>query len=134
MADPLHLEMHIDHKHQLNELALWQESLGLWHAELAMALRDIDRLKGALESHDKALREHAAELDQAVEQINRHEHALAQHERGETEPALIAMVQEHRDNMARRQAMQKIHERIKKHHHSLIAQWRLLFDALTKPM
>ena len=134
MATADHLEMHFEHKQLLNEIALWQEQLTYWRKELREATAEIDRLKASLKCHDEALQKHAEHLECECTRLQEHEHALVEYERGGTGQELIALAQKHTNELARQLNRRAVHERIKRHHHSLMAQWRLLFDALTKPM
>jgi hypothetical protein len=126
--------MHCEHKQQRNELALWQEYLGHWQGELEAAIGDLDRLRKSLQCHETALKEHGAALGRQREQIDKHEHALAEWERGGTEPGLISQAKEHQNETKHHRELREIHERIKKHHHTLLGNWRLLCDATTRPM
>jgi hypothetical protein len=134
MATADHMEMHFEHKQLLNELALWQEQLGLWRQEFREALAEIDRLKISLKSHDEALQKHADDLDRECTRLQDHEHALADYERGGSGQELIALAKNHTKELSSQLNRRAVHERIKRHHHSVMAQWRLLFDALTKSM
>lgn len=134
MTVSIHTEMHCDHKHRVNEIALWQEQLNHWRGELKESLRDLEQLKTALVCHDQALQKHAEELDRECTRLGRHEHALAEYEGGGAGEELVALAQAHRDELARQDERRSVHERIKRHHHSLMAQWHLLFGAITKPM
>lgn len=134
MSVPIHMEMHCDHQHRLNEIGLWQEQLNHWRGELQESLRNMERLQTALTCHEQALQKHAQELDHDCTSLHEHEHALAEFERGETGMDLVSLAQKHRDERSRQDERRAVHERIKKHHHSLMAQWHLLFGALTKPM
>jgi hypothetical protein len=134
MTHSVHTEMHCEHKHLLNEIALSQEQLSHWRQEFREALGNVERLKNALTCHDEALQKHAEELDRECTRLQQHEHALVEYERGGTGAELVSMVQQHKDELARQSRARATHERIKKHHHSLMAQWRLLFDAMTNPM
>lgn len=134
MIVPAHIEMHCEHKHWREEIALSQEQINHWRQEFREALANAERLKDALKCHDEALQTHAAELDRECTRLQEHEHALAEYERGGTGQELIGMAKEHKAEAARQQERRSVHERIKKHHHALLAQWHLLFSALTKPM
>lgn len=55
MAVETHVEMHADHTHWSNEIALWREDIALWQKELARALGDQKTVQATLEEHNKAL-------------------------------------------------------------------------------
>ena len=129
-----HAEMHFEHKQLLNETALWQDEVSHWRQEFSEALAGLDRLKTALTSHAEALQNYAAELDRECTRLEEHERSLADYERGGTGSDLIPLAQEHAQELARHIRRRDVQERIKKHHHMLLAQWHLLFSALTKPM
>lgn len=134
MATADHLEMHFEHKQLMNEFALWQEQVNHWRQEFRGALAEIERLKSSLKSHDDALQKHAEELDRECTRLQGHEQALVDFERGGSGQELIALAQDHTKELSSQLNRRAVHERIKRHHHSLMAQWRLLFDALSKPM
>lgn len=134
MSSAIHTEMHCEHKHLRNEIALWQEQINHWREEFREALAGLERLKQSLACHDQALQKHAEELDRECTRLQEHEFALAEYERGGGSAELVSLAQRHKEELTLQARRRDAHERIKRHHHSLMAQWHLLLDAISKPM
>lgn len=131
MVGQSHLEMHVDHQHWLTELALWRDDIDLWRQEVGRARTDVERLETALREEDKALEEHARTLAQHVQALRSHEGELAAFEQGGADAKIIAMAKGHLEEESVQRHQREIHERIKKHHHVLMAHWSTLFKAMT---
>lgn len=134
MTAALHVEMHADHNHWNNELSLWEDDIEIWQMEINKALGELDYLKSTLQEHGKALQAHADAMRLHREHLAKHEKALADYEKGETVEELIAMAPDHQKEGAKHGQERGAHERIKKHHHTMIAQFSLLLKAMAQPI
>jgi hypothetical protein len=92
----------------------------------------LKNVKAALEEHDKALKAHAAAIRLHHQSLGKHEQALAEFEQGGTAEEPLTMAPEHQKEDARHGQQRNAHERIKKHHHTMIAQLNLVQKALSQ--
>jgi DNA-nicking Smr family endonuclease len=124
--------MHQDHKKWLSDNDMWRCDISAWQEEFRQAAADLKEIETAVKEHEKALQTHAAAIRLREQELAAHEHALAEYERGETGAALIALVKTHEKEAAKHAQQNDAHERIKRHHHEVIAHVSLLRKALAK--
>ncbi|HUY91319.1 MAG TPA: hypothetical protein VMV10_21455 [Pirellulales bacterium] len=129
-----HAEMHSDHRQWASEDALWEDDVHLWQGELDQTAAEMKKIEAALAEHRRSLESHAEAVRDFREEEDRHEHSLAEYERGESGEDLVVMAQKHNAEAEKQRQRRKTHERIKRHHHTMIAHWRLLCKAICKEM
>src|SRR5581483_5893148 len=129
-----HREMHVEHRCWQGDIALWNDELHLWQQELQTALADMHMLEDSLKQHQTALQAQIGQVESESGRISAHEHALAEYEAGAAQEALIALSKGHQQQAERHDAQLAAQERIKKHHHQLMAHWHVLLKALSAPM
>lgn len=129
-----HSEMHSDHRQWSSEETLWEDDIQIWEGELDAALGDIKQLAEVIGEHRKCLEAHGDAVRAARAHRAKHEHALAEYERGETGEDLVVLAQKHEEEGAKHCEQRQAHERVKRHHHTVMAHWRLLLKALSKEM
>lgn len=134
MSANAHIEMHRDHVHWLDAIALWREEIGLWNEEYDRALADLASLETALRKHAKAIADHLEELNAQEGRVRAHEHALAEFESGGRGEDLITLAKTHKEEEASHARKRAAHERIKKHYHTIMAHWALLHKEITRPL
>jgi hypothetical protein len=135
MAEGTHVDMHKDHRQWASEMAMWREDVNLWEEECRKALAQLSPLEIALRQYAEALDDHR-ETTQAHEgRLKEHEHALAEFERGKKvdELTLLRLAKTHREEAERHGRQRGIHERLKRHHYTMMAHWALLFKEIAKP-
>jgi hypothetical protein len=129
-----HAEMHTDHQQWTIEEVLWVDEAHVWLKEMDAALAEMKKLEGVLGDERRALAAHAETVSSLRQKRASHETALADYERGGRGERLIAMASNHEREAGQHLQQRHAHERVKQHHHTLMAQWRLLFRALSKEM
>jgi hypothetical protein len=127
-----HVEMHRDHQRWSSETNMWRCDLAAWQHELADAVADVEQLKKALEAHGERLRKHAAAIRVDELAAEGHEHALAEYELGGSGENLPEYARKHSREADRQAKDREAHEHLKRLHHTIIAQWRLLLKSLTE--
>ena len=125
-----HALMHREHRQWLSEDNLWRDDIAIWQKELKTALTDLTQVEKALHAHEKALEVHAAAVRCYEQDAAAHEHLLAEYEQGGEGDKLVALVQAHQKGADKHAQQRAAHERIKKHHHTVIARCNLLLKAL----
>lgn len=134
MTTSIHEDLHHDHIIWKAEIRQWHDDVELWANELTQAEAQLKDLEQALKAHREALSAHASATRDREQATNKHESAIAAYEAGETGEALPAMAVAH-EREAESQGLQRnAHERIRRHHLSIIANWRLLLKAIDRPM
>jgi hypothetical protein len=127
-----HVDMHRDHLRWASEASMWRSDLASWQHELAAAIAEVDQITKALEAHGERLRKHAATIRVDELDAEGHEHALAAYEQGESGEDLLAYAKKHTRETDRQAKDREAHEQLKRLHHTIIAQWRLLLKSLTE--
>ncbi|MEX2113104.1 MAG: hypothetical protein WD845_07955 [Pirellulales bacterium] len=130
MGGVTHGSMHQDHKQWLSDNDMWRLDIANWQAELREAESSLQDIEAAIKDHTTALQTHAASVRMREQALRAHEHALAEYEQGETGAELIALVEIHRREAADHLQQTDAHERIKRHHHQVIAHLRQVRKAL----
>jgi hypothetical protein len=113
---------------------LWRLEIAAWQQELETAVKELGTLKAALKDHENALQTHAAAIRAYEGDAGEHEHALAAFEQGGSGGELIDMAKTHGEEVSQHTLRRQAHERIKRHHHSMMAQWNLLVKAMGKAL
>jgi hypothetical protein len=134
MATVTHTTMHSDHKQWLNENDMSRCDIAAWQKEFKKAAADLKAIESALQEHEESLQVHAAAIRLREQELAAHEHALVEYERGETGVELISLAQAHDKETAKHTQQHDAHERIKRHHHTVMAQVSMLHKAVAKPM
>lgn len=134
MTSSLHTELHHDHIVWKAEAAQWRDDMTIWQNELSLAEEHLRSVQEALAKHRDALTAHALLILQRAQAANRHELALAAYESGETGADLPAMAVEHQQESLHQQQQRAAHDRIRRHHLSMIAACSLLQKAVQNPM
>ena len=134
MSASLHEELHHDHIVWKAELSKWRDDTALWKKEMCQAEVQIKELEKALKSHREALESHAASVQDRMRQTNKHESAIAAYETGEAGEDLPAMAVAHEQEAKSQDLQRKAHERIRRHHHSVMANWSLLLKTIDHQM
>lgn len=130
MATPSHATMHHDHRQWLSDNNMWRCDIANWQQEFKKAAADRKQIEAALKEHEQALQVHAASIRLREQDLAAHEHALAEYEQGEAGAQLISLAQSH-EKEARKHAQQRdAHERIKRHHHEVLAQINRLHKSI----
>jgi septal ring factor EnvC (AmiA/AmiB activator) len=101
---------------------MWWEDIEAWRQQHAQAVQALDDIQDALAGLRQA-------LDSHTEEIQRIEHSLHDHERGlaafvhEGNGAEVQepMMKNHRQQIFRHACQREAHERIKRHHHTVMA-------------
>jgi hypothetical protein len=132
MATVTHATMHHDHKQWIDDNDMWRCDISAWQDEFKKAAAGLKEIESALKEHERALQVHAAAIRLREQELAAHEHALAGFERGETGAELISLAQTHDKEAAKHAQQRGAHERIKLHHHEVIAQVSSLRKALAK--
>jgi hypothetical protein len=122
--------MHRDHCQLRSEDDLWRLEIAAWQRELQAAVADLGKLEAALKDHEKALQVHAGAIRTDECDTGEHEHGLAAFEKGGGGSELIDMAKAHEGEISQHELRRRAHERIKRHHHSMMARWNTLVKAI----
>ena len=134
MTTATHTSMHRDHQRWLSENAMWRCDIANWQQEQRQAVAALKHIETALKEHETSLQVHAAAIRLREQDLAAHEHALTQYEQGEAPAELIALAQAHQQESAKHTQQGDAHERIKRHHHEVMAQVALLGKSVSKAL
>jgi septal ring factor EnvC (AmiA/AmiB activator) len=126
--------MHGEHKQWEADIAMWRDDVRMWQKELKQVRSELKELKDRLSEHRKALAAHLRGLRKQTRTLGGHEHALAEYETGGVGEDLVALAKAHGQEIDRHTLQREAHERIKKYHHVVIAQWSHFFKSLAGPV
>ncbi len=134
MTTSIHEELHHNHIVWKSELSQWRDDVALWKKEMYQAELQLKDLERALKAHREALDAHATSVQDRMLQTNKHESAIAAYEAGEAGEDLPAMAVAHEREVKSQDVQRQAHERIRRHHHSVMANWSLLLKAIDHQM
>lgn len=134
MTSSIHADLHHDHILWKAEISQWRDDIELWRNELEKAESQVKNLENALKAHREALSAHASALQAREKSTNAHETAIAAWESGETGEELPAMAIGHQRESENQAHQRSAHDRIRRHHHTVIANWSLLLKAIEHQM
>jgi septal ring factor EnvC (AmiA/AmiB activator) len=126
--------MHSEHKQWESDIAMWKDDARMWQKELKQVQSELKELKERLSDHRKGLAEHVKALRKHARTSGGHEHALAEYETGGEGEDLIALAKSHGQEIDRHALVRDAHERIKKYHHTVLAEWSHFFKSLAEPV
>jgi hypothetical protein len=125
-------EMRRDLEHWRDEHARWRTDIRNWQAEHQAALEDLRQLETVLERHSEAVGNHAAAIEDheqlLVDQTRRVDEGHGTMSRKD------ATIRSHELLAARRAQHHDAHQRIRAHHLVVMAQLRLLAEAMVEAM
>lgn len=134
MTSSIHADLHRDHILWRAEVRQWQDDIELWRNELEKAEAQLKELENALKAHREALSAHASAIQAREHATNAHETAIAAWESGETGEELPAMAIGHQHESENQALQRSAHDRIRRHHHTVVANWSLLLKAIQRQM
>lgn len=123
------VRMHTTHQIWMNGTEFWHDEVKVWQDELKKAINGLVKIEEVLRGHEKALQTHAGSLRLYQQEFVALERALAGYERG-ADTAMSSLAEAHEKEEGDYQRLQRIHEELKRRHHSLLAQWLLLVKEL----
>ena len=124
-------QSHADHRHWQSDVACWQDDIQNWRTEHANALVQLQETLQRIKEHGECLENHAKSLMALEEGLEHHEKSLAASLKDDAETvAGDPLNTQHTKQAELHQHQQDAHERIKKHHHTAMAQVAILKAAL----
>ena len=134
MPTATHASMHQNHRQWLSDNKMWRCDIAAWQQEFKTVTQELKQVEAALMEHEQALQIHAAAIRVREQDLTAHEHALAEYERGEAGDQLIALARAHDQEAAKHAQQSEAHERIKRHHHLVMAKVVELRKSLAKAL
>ncbi|HWB14316.1 MAG TPA: hypothetical protein VG826_34135 [Pirellulales bacterium] len=132
MLDELsHAEMHTDHQQWIIEEALWENEARIWRDEIDASLAELQKLETVLCKERSSLDAYGETIRGLRQNRAWHESALSGCAPVGGDDGLIALARKHAQDANKHLRLRHAHERIKQHHHTVMAYWRLLFNALS---
>lgn len=118
----------------LDDLARWQKDVAAWQQELVGSLAGLGRAAAALEDHRKALDSYTDQLLGAQAFLREYQTATVGAEVGEPLAEGVPPGGAIAEWVDRHPQLWDAHERIKRHHHAVVATTTLLAKAIAEAM
>ena len=117
-----------DHAH-----SIWRIDNEGWRGEHETALLQLAKLHQVVRQHGKSLESHAQAIEDHQKDLRDQDRAMSEYQ-NQGEPLQETMVSKHLELAERYKMQHKAHERIKKHHHSVMAHVMMLRAAIEAAM
>tara|TARA_R110002049_G_scaffold4601_4_gene31874 strand:+ start:111655 stop:112068 length:414 start_codon:yes stop_codon:yes gene_type:complete len=128
-------EMHTDHRHWKNELAMWRDDLQQWRSQHATAQQSLKQISDMIADHENTINAHEHKIQVIEKTLDEHEKVMAESLRGGSDPYLDdALTERHEEQVSSIAQQREIHERVKKQHHTSMAQVAILKSAFESQM
>ncbi|MCA9137574.1 MAG: hypothetical protein KDB00_12470 [Planctomycetales bacterium] len=125
--------VHADHRQWESDLSMWRDDVDRWGKDHEKALVDLQLVQQRLSDHCQAMAAHVNQFDTHEEHVRAHEHNVAETCRSNEGSGEESFVHGHTEEATRHQQLRDAHERMKKHHHTVIAHiagLKAAFDAM----
>jgi hypothetical protein len=110
-----------------------RNDLDIWAGEIDRALAGLKGLERAMRDHLQELQSRRESISAEQQTLRAHERALAEFEAGGSGADLVRLARPHREIAEQHARQQRAHESLKKRHHTAMAYWTMLVEALTRP-
>ncbi|QDT12718.1 hypothetical protein [Planctomycetes bacterium K23_9] len=128
-------ESHADHRHWHSDVECWKDDIENWRAEHSTAVAQLQEALRQINEHGASLDQHADSVASLEGRLEYHEKNLAASLQNGSNTELDEMLSDqHAKQLDVHQRQHESHERIKKHHHTAMAQVAILKAALEAPM
>jgi hypothetical protein len=126
--------MQSDHKTWLKSHAQWQQDIERWQAEHKSAVDRLGKMQNVIREHGECLQEHARTFREAQDAIAAHEREIAEQSSGTGNQPQDVVANRHREQEGEFEKHKNAHERIRKHHESVMSQIRALESSAAAAM
>jgi hypothetical protein len=130
MTNATNAKMHDDHRLWNSEHSMWMDDIQLWRNEHTKMLTEFQNVHELLQQHQVALESHCEAIQNHEKADGEHELELAGQESGAKPTIGDQMTKTHLSTAKCHAQQREDHERIKRHHHSVIARWSLLLKGM----
>jgi hypothetical protein len=127
--------MQADHRQWDYEQLRWRSDIETWQRDHELALSQLSKLQEFICQHGEALQSHAEALEQLDQGLRDHHRAMSEYEiHGEGERLQETLATEHGMHAEQHHTQHEVHERVKKHHHTVMAHLAMLKAAFEEAM
>ena len=128
-------DMQSDHRQWDYIHSTWRADVDRWQREHESALSQLAKLEEMIRQHGEALESHSQAIARHQQHLRDHNRAMSEYQhQGAGEPMQKAMASKHRELSGQQKTQHEAHERIKKHHHTVMANLALLKAAIEAAM
>ena len=127
-------DMQADHRQWDYVHLAWRVDIASWRREHELALSELAKLEEVVHQHGDALDAHAEAMERQQDSLRDHERAIAEFKREGGGQLQKAMRNEHREHAELHNVQRAAHERMKKHHHTVVAHLTMLRAAIDAAM
>ncbi|WP_182868156.1 hypothetical protein [Stieleria mannarensis] len=127
--------MRADHRHWDHDHTNWLQDIAQWQQEHQQAVAQLKQMEELIRMHGEAVQNHAEVIEQHQCVERKHDQAMFGYVTGASnEHDEEAFAEEHARRARQHETQSQAHERIKKHHHTVMAQLSLLKQAMESGM
>ena len=127
-------DMQADHRQWDYAHSAWSVDIEHWKTEHESALSELAKLQVIIQQHGAAIAAHAETIERHQDGFRDHERAMDEFQREGGGHIQEAMRNKHRESADRHNGQRAAHERIKKHHHGVMAHLTMLRAAIEAAM
>ncbi|HEV7223007.1 MAG TPA: hypothetical protein VGN42_09930 [Pirellulales bacterium] len=128
--DPVHSQLHAEHRHDSTDHAGWMHAVICWRAENRVMLDALERLRAHIIEEEDDLMEHEEDIVAHEARLVRHEANLAAKERGASDAEPDRFAEEHQRLAARHHAANQRHQHLEESHRTMSRELQRLVAAL----
>ncbi len=127
--------MRADHRHWNASELRWQADINEWQKDHEQAQSQLSELQRLVQLHGEALQSHAKAIEQCQQDQSEHDRAMSGYGTGENdERHEEVLAGKHLAQAKQLELQSEAHERIKKHHYTVIAGLGMLRSAIDMPV
>ena len=123
-----HLKIHQDHRLWESDLQMWSVDLRMWDEEAEALNSTLSYINQAIVKHEEALMDHLKSLIDHRDRLNQHEKDITILVEGT--PLDTSLLGAHTSEGKHHEIYRHAHERLKRHHHTIMALTKGLKKAL----
>jgi len=127
--------MQADHRQWDYVHSTWRVDIDRWKKEHESGLSQLAKLQEMIRQHGEALESHAQAIERHQQGLRDHGRAMSEYQnQGAGKPVQETMADKHRELAGHHTTQHEAHERIKKHHHTVMAHLTALTTAIEAAM
>lgn len=127
-------DMQPDHRMWDHEHSAWRVDVARWGTEHESALSELAKLQEIIRQHGDALDAHAETMERHQDSLRDHDRAMGEFKRNGGGSLQEAMEKKHHEYAEQHNGQRAAHERIKQHHHTVMAYLTMLRAAIEAAM
>lgn len=134
MSKTIHEKIHEQHQRWRADLEAWQSDVTAWKQEFEAALADLREIEGMLKDSLDGLGVHGDAVWEALQRVQAHEQVIDEESRLGENRTDREWRTTHEALSSQHVRVADTHERIKRHHHDVVAEVARMLKQIRSPM